>query len=75
MAHFQMRIFIKLIISLLLVEQIRDPTVMQVSCVFRCILSNRAQTKIFGYDCEIPAANLLKKRVGIIDRSRYTSQA
>ena len=48
---------------------------MQVSCVFRRTFSNRTQKKIFQYDYEVPAANLLKKRVETINRSCYTHQA
>jgi hypothetical protein len=67
--------FYKTNYSLLLIKQIPDPTPVQVSCVSRCTLSNRTQKKIFGYYCEVPEANLHKKRVGFIDRSRYTPQA
>ena len=59
-AHFQMHIFIKLIISLLPMKQIRHPAPTQASLAFSCTLSNQVQEKIFGHDYEVPASNLLK---------------
>jgi hypothetical protein len=75
MDYFQTRIFIKLIISFLLVKQIWDPTLKQVFYVFICTLSNRAQKRIFWQNCEVSALSLSWKWVKTIDSSRYTRHA
>jgi len=75
MNHFQMCIFVKLIISLLLSKYMPGLILTQVPCVFGSTLSNKSKKRIFEYYGEVSPGNVLKKLAKFVDCSCQTLQA